>query len=100
MSTKNPQTARTIHLRAQNDHDAGNTGFKAAELHRPGIRNRLAKTMDKPPSLPTIRKYFNMDVLPDTPGEKLQKDKAFDVEPFRSAIIEVLLITPTIKTSV
>ena len=56
----------------------------------PEIRERLAKTMDKPPSLPTIRKYFNMDVLPDTPGEKLQKDKAFDVEPFRSAIIEVL----------
>ena len=44
----------------------------------PEIRERLAKTMDKPPSLPTIRKYFNMDVLPDTPGEKLQKDKAFD----------------------
>ena len=56
----------------------------------PEIRERLAKTMDKPPSLPTIRKYFNMDVLPDNPGEKLQKDKAFDVEPFRSAIIEIL----------
>ena len=41
----------------------------------------------KPPSRPTIAKYFNMDVVPDNPGEKLAKDKAFDVEPFKSAII-------------
>ena len=37
----------------------------------------------KPPSRPTISKYFNMDVIPDNPGEKLAKDKAFDVEPFK-----------------
>ncbi len=41
----------------------------------------------KPPSRPTIAKYFNMDVVPENPGEKLAKDKAFDVEPFRSTII-------------
>lgn len=56
----------------------------------PQIRDELAKRMDKPPSLPTIRKYYQMDVLPDDPGEKLEKDKAFDREPFRSAIIEIL----------
>ncbi len=41
----------------------------------------------KPPSRPTIAKYFNMDVIPQNPGEKLSKDKAFDIEPFRSTII-------------
>ena len=44
----------------------------------------------KPPSRPTISKYFNMDVVPDNPGEKLTKDKAFDVEPFRSTIIATI----------
>ena len=44
----------------------------------------------KPPSRPTISKYFNMDVLPDNPGEKLAKDKVFDAEPFRSTIIAIL----------
>lgn len=44
----------------------------------------------KPPSLPTIRKYFRMDVLPEKPNENLQKDKAFDREPFRSAILTIL----------
>ena len=41
----------------------------------------------KPPSRPTIAKYFNMDVVPDNPGEKLAKAKAFDIEPFKSTII-------------
>ena len=44
----------------------------------------------KPPSMPTIRKYYDMDVLPDEPGAALQKDKVFDHEPFRSVIIEVM----------
>ncbi len=41
----------------------------------------------KPPSRPTIAKYFRMDVVPENPGEKLAKEKAFDAEPFRSTII-------------
>lgn len=44
----------------------------------------------KPPSPPTIRKYYDMDVLTDKPGIDLQKDKVFDYEPFRPVIIEVL----------
>ena len=35
-----------------------------------------------PPSRQTISKYYKMDVIPDNPGEKLAKDKVFDVEPF------------------
>lgn len=44
----------------------------------------------KPPSMPTIRKYYNMDVISDDPGEHLQKPKAFDVEPFRTCILKVV----------
>ncbi len=44
----------------------------------------------KPPSRPTINKYYDMDVLPDNPGSKLAKEKTFDAEPFRSAIIMIL----------
>ena len=44
----------------------------------------------KPPSAPTIRKYYDMDVLPDEPSINLQKDKVFDHDPFRPVIIEVL----------
>lgn len=44
----------------------------------------------KAPSLPTIRKYYNMNVVPDVPNQNLVKDKVFDHEPFRSAIIEIV----------
>ena len=42
------------------------------------------------PSRPTVRKYFNMDVMPDDLGANLAKDKVFDVEPWKSAIITIL----------
>ena len=44
----------------------------------------------KPPSRPTISKYYDMDAVPENPGSKLVKDKAFDVSPFREAIITIL----------
>ena len=44
----------------------------------------------KAPSRPTINKYYDMNVIPDDPGEKLTKEKSFDVEPFKSAIITIL----------
>ena len=44
----------------------------------------------KPPSRPTISKYYDMDVLPDDSGAKLAKPKTFDAEPFRSTIISIL----------
>lgn len=45
---------------------------------------------EKPPSRPTINKYYDMDVVPENPGARLAKDKSFDAEPFRSTIIAVL----------
>ena len=44
----------------------------------------------KPPSRPTISKYYDMDVVPEDPGSRLVKDKAFDISPFREAIIAIL----------
>ena len=44
----------------------------------------------KPPSRPTINKYYDMDFVPEQPGAKLAKDKAFDISPFKEAIITIL----------
>jgi hypothetical protein len=44
----------------------------------------------KPPTKPTINKYYEMDAVLDIPNVKLAKDKAFDHEPFRSAITAIL----------
>lgn len=44
----------------------------------------------KAPTLPTIRKYYNMNSIPENPKQSFVKDKVFDYEPFRSAIIEIL----------
>ena len=44
---------------------------------------------EKPPSRPTIAKYYDMDVIPDNIGEKLEKSKVFDQEPFKSAILRI-----------
>jgi hypothetical protein len=44
----------------------------------------------KAPARPTIRKYYKMSSLPEAANQNLVKDKVFDHEPFRSAIIEIL----------
>ena len=48
----------------------------------------------KPPTRPTIRKYYNMDAVPDDLGAKLVKDKVFDEEPWKGAIIAILVNNP------
>jgi hypothetical protein len=45
---------------------------------------------EKPPSIPTLNKYYAMDAVPEDPGAKLEKAKAFDHEPFRKTIIAIL----------
>ena len=44
----------------------------------------------KPPSRPTISKYYDMDVVPEEPAVKLSKDKVFDAPPFKETIIAIL----------
>jgi hypothetical protein len=48
----------------------------------------------KPPSRPTIRKYYGMDSVPGDIGAALAKEKAFDAEPWRSAVIDILANNP------
>lgn len=55
-----------------------------------GIRDFYKAQGIDPPSMPTIRKYYSMDVLPEDPHRSLEKPKVFDAEPFRSVIIEIL----------
>lgn len=48
----------------------------------------------KVPTLKTVRKYYNMDCAPDDNHAKLRKQMAFDREPFRSAIVEIVSLNP------
>jgi hypothetical protein len=58
------------------------------------IAEHFAGKTGKAPSLPTIRKYYAMDVALGNPGENLSKDKVFDVDPWKSAIIAILRNNP------
>ena len=59
-----------------------------------GIIEYYENRPGKAPSRPTIRKYYNMDAVPDDLGASLTKDKVFDVEPWKSAIIAILKNNP------
>jgi hypothetical protein len=48
----------------------------------------------KTPSRPTVRKYYGMDAIPHDVGSRLAKDKVFDHDPWKSAIIEILRNNP------
>jgi hypothetical protein len=65
------------------------TGFSVKEIHE-----HLAARDGKAPSLPTIRKYYGMDTVPDNTHGALAKPKAFDDEPFRDAIIKIVERNP------
>ena len=48
----------------------------------------------KAPSIPTVRKYYDMDGVPDDLHAKTAKERAFDRPPFREAIVEILENNP------
>jgi hypothetical protein len=73
--------------------------MKAAGFTVGEIRARLAERGGQAPSLSTIRKYYNMGSAPDEPGANLAKPKAFDVEPFRSSIIQIVTANPKCQIS-
>ena len=64
--------------------------LKMLGLTKAEIASYYVSKGKKPPSRPTITKYYDMDVIPANPGEKLVKDKVFDEEPFRTAILRIL----------
>ena len=65
--------------------DLKKLGFTPAE-----IAEQLRQKGAKVPSMPTIRKYFNMSDPPEDMSQHLAKEKAFDQEPFRSAVLKIL----------
>jgi len=48
----------------------------------------------KVPTLKTVRKYYKMDCAPEDNHSKVRKQMAFDVEPFKSAIVEIVERNP------
>ena len=54
------------------------------------IRTYYEQQGRRPPSRPTISKYYDMDVVPEDPGAKLSKEKVFDISPFKETIIAIL----------
>jgi len=68
--------------------------LKAAGLTLGEVARYLQTKSGKAPSLPTIRKYYQLDAVPDDYGQALRKDMAFDREPFRSTIIEIVKRNP------
>jgi hypothetical protein len=60
-------------------------GFSKTEI----IKHYESKG-EKPPTRPTLNKYYNMDVVPEDPGALLSKPKAFNIEPFKSTIITIM----------
>ncbi|MBR3235742.1 MAG: hypothetical protein IKG11_09020 [Atopobiaceae bacterium] len=48
----------------------------------------------KVPTLKTVRKYYNMDHVPEDNHAKVRKHAAFDVEPLASAIVEIVERNP------
>ena len=64
-------------------------GFTPKEVHEE-LRRRHAKV----PTLKTVRKYYNMDCVPDDSHAKVRKQLAFDREPFASAIARIVELNP------
>ena len=64
-------------------------GYTPVEVHA-----ELAKRHKKAPTIKTVRKYYNMDCVPEDTHTNLRKQMAFDCEPFRSAIIEIVNLNP------
>ena len=64
-------------------------GYTPGEVHA-----ELKSRHTKVPTLKTVRKYYNMDCVPDDNHAKVRKQMAFDCEPFASAIVEIVELNP------
>jgi len=68
--------------------------LKALGLTLSEVQERLAARPGKTPSLPTLRRYYKMDGIPEDIGANLKKEMAFDTNPFKGAITEILKRNP------
>ena len=67
--------------------------LKLCGLSKSEIIRHFEEKGEKPPTRPTLNKYYDMDVIPENPGANLSKPKAFDTEPFKNTIITILETT-------
>ena len=60
----------------------------------PEAYSELRRRHTKVPCEKTVRKYYNMDRAPDDNHAKVRKGMAFDAEPFRDAVIDIVASNP------
>ena len=58
------------------------------------VIDHLAARPGKTPCRATVRKYYDMDGVPEDLHARTAKPHAFDAEPFRSDILEILALNP------
>lgn len=70
------------------------SGFTVQEVY-----DDLKRRHRKVPHIKTVRKYYNMDAAPEDNHAKVSKQMAFDVQPFRDAVVEIVARNPNCKMS-
>lgn len=70
------------------------SGFTLDEVY-----DRLKAHRKKVPCKKTVRRYYDMDGAPADNHAKVRKEMAFDVEPFRTAVIDIVSANPKCKMS-
>lgn len=70
------------------------SGFTVREVY-----DDLKRRHRKVPHIKTVRKYYDMDAAPEDNHAKVSKQMAFDVQPFRDAVVEIVARNPNCKMS-
>jgi hypothetical protein len=73
--------------------------LKASGLTLNEVIDYFANKPGKSPVRKTIRKYYELDIIPDGLANRQAKSMVFDIEPFRSDIIEILQKNPNCYAS-
>lgn len=64
--------------------------LKEMGLSKTEIIRRFIEDNETPPSWPTVAKYYDMDETESSEESPFAKDRAFDTEPYRATIMEIL----------
>lgn len=68
--------------------------LKEMGLSKTEIIRRFIEENQIPPSWPTVAKYYDMDETESSQESPFAKERAFDIEPYRTTIIEILQRNP------
>lgn len=63
------------------------------------VYDDLKRRHRRVPHIKTVRKYYDMDAAPEDNHAKVGKQMAFDVQPFRDAVVEIVARNPSCKMS-